>query len=171
MVDAVPSVPSSQVSSSSDMVNAIKIATPDLIIFKEDLPVEGLAQIAFENIAAQELISITRNNLVDGQSVSYSLVGNLKQIQDAYNTRNIFTLSETGDRYFQNFGIRFSTHVPEVGSGPEELRAYIVPANSAIANRGDLIIDVVNMEINERVDIEILRSGESLGDTIYVEES
>jgi len=39
------------------------------------------------------------------------------------------------------------------------------------ANKGDLVIDVTNMETNERVDVEILRNGQALSDTIYTEES
>jgi len=152
-------------------VNAVKIATPDLIIFDEDIPVDGLAQILFEDISAQELISITRSEVIDGQDVSYNLIGNLRYLNDNYNTKNIFDLADTNEKYFRNFGISFSIHIPENGTGPQGQRAYIVDVGSAIANRGDLIVDVINMENNERVDIEILNEGSAFGDTIYLEES
>jgi hypothetical protein len=80
-------------------------------------------------------------------------------------------LPETIEKYFSNFSINFSIHVPEDGTGPEGQRVYLVEQESATATVGDLIIDVVNMETNERVDIEILRSGAVLSDTIYTEES
>ena len=80
-------------------------------------------------------------------------------------------MPDTIEKYFSNFSIRFDTHVPELGSGPNGQRVWIADKNYFFAERGDLIIDVVNMEINERVDIEVLRSGTALGDTIYMEES
>ena len=61
--------------------------------------------------------------------------------------------------------------MPEEGTGPEGQRAYIVQESTATSSRGDLIIDVVNMETNERVDVEVLRTGSTLSDTIYTEES
>lgn len=171
MLDPLPNIPVYQTFKPGEQTNAVKIATPDLIIFDEDLPVDGLAQILFEDLSAHELINITRSEVIDGQNVSYNLIGNVRYLQDSYNTQNIFDLTDTNQKYFKNFGISFSIHVPETGTGPEGQRTYIVEVGSAVANRGDLVIDVVNMKNNERVDIEILNSGQALGDTIYVEES
>ena len=171
-VSATPNVPDIQMTQTSSSRSAVKVATPDLIIFNESaIPVDVIADLLFEEVGGQEIISIARNDIVNGQEVSYNLIGNLNGLERKYNSKNIFSLPETIEKYFSNFSIRFDIHVPEDGSGPEGQRVYILQENSATAERGDLIIDVVNMEINERVDIEVLRSGTPLSDTIYTEES
>jgi len=171
-ISPIPSVPDIQKTKISNSRPAVKVATPDLILFNESpIPVDAMADLIFEDMGGQEIISIARNDIVNGQEVSYTLIGNLNGLERRYNSKNIFSLPETIEKYFSNFSIRFSTHVPENGTGPGGQRVYIVEENSAIASTGDLIIDVINMEVNERVDIEILRSGTVLSDTIYTEES
>lgn len=171
-VSSTPDVPDIQKTSVSTNRSAIKIATPDLIIFNEEaIPVDSMADLIFEEIGGQEIISIARNDIVNGQSVSYSLIGNLNGLERRYNSKNIFSLPDSIEKYFSNFSISFEIHVPEKGTGPNEERVYIVEQDSQILNRGDLVVDVTNMETNERVDVEILRNGEALSDTIYEEES
>ena len=171
-VNATPDIPDIQATQSATSGQAIKIATPDIILFNEDaIPVEVMADLLFEEIGGQEIISIARNDIVNGQSVSYSLIGNLNGLQRRYNSKNIFSLPDTIEKYFSNFSIRFDTHVPESGTGPNDSRVYIEQEGTFTIGRGDLIIDVINMETNERLDIEILKSGTPLSDTIYEEES
>jgi len=171
-VSATPDVPDSQKTSTSTTRASVKVATPDLILFNESaIPVDLMTDLLFEDIGGHEIISISRNDIVNGQDVSYNLVGNLNGLERRYNSKNIFSMPESIEKYFNNFSIRFGTHVPENGTGPEGQRVYILQESSSTFNRGDLIIDVTNMEINERVDIEVLRNGELLGDTIYTEES
>jgi len=171
-VSATPDIPDIQSTQAASSSQAIKIATPDLILFNEDaIPIEVMADLLFEEIGGQEIISIARNDIVNGQEVSYSLIGNLNGLERRYNSKNIFSLPDTIEKYFSNFSIRFDTHVPEEGTGPEGQRVYIVQESSPTSVRGDLIIDVVNMETNERVDIEVLKSGRPFSDTIYTEES
>ena len=170
-VSATPSVPEIQATQSSPSRSAVKVATPDLIIFNESvLPVDIMTDLLFEEIGGQEIISIARNDIVNGQDVSYNLVGNLNGLERKYNSKNIFSLPDTIEKYFSNFSIRFGTHVPEDGTGPNGERVYIITDQNS-PFRGDLVIDVINMEINERVDVEVLREGGALSDTIYTEES
>lgn len=170
--EATPQIPSQQTVATKTSRSSVKVATPDIILFNErPIPVDAMTDIFFEQIGGQELINISRNDIVNGQDVSYSLVGNLRGVQRRYNTENIFSLPDTINKIFKNFSIRFDIHVPEIGTGPNNSRAYIVAQDSNISQRGDLIIDVTNMEVNERVDVEILRNGEPLSDTIYLEES
>lgn len=151
--------------------SGVKVATPDLIIQSENTPVDVLGQLYFESIAGVEIINIARSTLINGINVSYSLIGNLNELQRRYNPLNIFTLPETIDNYFKNFAIRLDVHVPEEGSGPNQERVYLAQTNLPFAERGDIVIDVTNMEKNELVDVQILDSGSLLSDTIYTEES
>lgn len=171
-INATPSIPDSQSTTSDTASKAIKVATPDILLFDDSaVPVSLMTELIFEDIGAQEIITISRNDIVNGQDVSYNLIGNLSKVQKQYNTKNIFSLPDTSEKYFKNFAIRFDTHIPEKGSGPNEERVYIVSSGTDVTDAGDLVIDVTNMEVNERVDVEILRRGQILDDTIYTEES
>ena len=171
-VSATPDVPDIQMTQGSSTRSAVKVATPDLILFNESaIPVDIMTDLLFEEVGGKEIISIARNDIVNGQEISYNLIGNLNGLERRYNSKNIFSLPDTIEKYFSNFSIRFEIHVPEEGTGPNGQRVYIVQQSSTTASRGDLIIDVINMETNERVDVEVLRSGLVLSDTIYTEES
>ena len=219
-ISATPDIPDSQVTSYGSNTSGVKVATPDIILFNEEtLPADLIAGLIFEGIGSQEIITISRNDIINGQDVSYNLIGNLKTIGRQYNTKNIFSLPDTSEKYFKNFAIRLDVHVPEEGTGPplykigeensrleegcfgfpiinketNELvgcqpslseakaelkrilpprpKVYIVESGTDVADAGDLVIDVTNMEVNERVDVEVLRRGTPLSDTIYTEES
>lgn len=170
-VQATPDLPENQSVGTGASAKAIKIATPDLILVDSgSIPVDLMTDLIFEDIGGMELISISRNDIVNGQDVSYNLIGNGRLLERMYNPKNIFSISGTLDKTFANFSIRLETHVPENGTGPEVLpgqnqRVYVESGS------GDIIIDVTNMEVNERLDVEVLRSGSVDNDTIYVEES
>jgi hypothetical protein len=170
-IQAVPDYPENQQISSTSTSNAIKIATPDLILLDgATLPVDLMTDLLFENIGGQEIISISRNDIVNGQEVSYNLIGNTGLLNRQYNTKNIFSVSGTLDTYFANFSIRLDTHIPEEGTGPatifgDKRKAYVEESS------GDIIIDITNMEVNERLDVEVLKEGFRDHGTIYVGES
>lgn len=170
-VQPIPDLPANQSSDTGAGTKAIKVATPDLILIEGgSIPVDLMTDLIFEDIGGQEIINISRSDIVNGQDVSYSLIGNRKLLDRMYNPKNIFSLSGTLEKSFANFSIRLETHIPENGTGPEVLpgqnqRVYVESLT------GDIIIDITNMETNERLDVEILRSGYVDNDTIYVEES
>jgi len=243
-IQAVPDYPENQQISSTSTSNAIKIATPDLILLDgATLPVDLMTDLLFENIGGQEIISISRNDIVNGQEVSYNLIGNTGLLNRQYNTKNIFSVSGTLDTYFGNFSIRLDTHIPEEGTGPpannrivvskklesnlatietSEAHGLNVGTNIIISaidytfngsyvvsvinsptsfsylkiaadipvtesagivrfgnnkrayveeSSGDIVIDITNMEVNERLDVEVLKEGFRDHGTIYVGES
>ena len=98
----------------------------------------------------------SRNDTVNGQTISYQPIKNLSAIQQQYNPNNIVSLQQTSDKYFLNFPIKLETKVPSVGNGPDGSNVYIDP------DTGDLVIELVNMLSNEQVEINIATSG-----TIY----
>jgi hypothetical protein len=56
----------------------VKTATPDIVLFDDSaLPIEVMTDLIFENIGGQELISITRSDIVNGQKISYQPIKNL----------------------------------------------------------------------------------------------
>jgi hypothetical protein len=115
-----------------------------------------MTDLIFENIGGQELINIARNDIVNGQQVSYQPIKNLSSIQQQYNPNNILALQSTSDKYFANFPIKLETKIPTPGTGPNGRHVYIDSIS------GNLIIEAINIEPDEQIEVEITVSG-----TIY----
>lgn len=144
---------------------AVKIATPDLVLLKEDLmPIEVMTDLIFENIGGQEIISITRSDTINGQNIIYTPIKNLPAIKNQNSPENILVTFNNSPIYFDNYSISILSHIPNEGTGPNKEIVYLETTS------GDLIIDVVNMLPGEQVEVQIVSSGSELDDTIYEEE-
>lgn len=159
MVNATPNVPAKI----SPARPAIKIADPDIIIQNEsETPVEVMSDLIFENIGGQELINISRNDLVNGQPVIYSPIKNLSAVSYQYNSNNIVNLSGTSKSYFNNFGITIENKIPDADPENNYYPIYI-------DENGNLVLELLNVEQNEVVEVQIITEGTSIDDTIYEE--
>lgn len=142
--------------------NAVKVATPDLIITGDEaVDADIMVDLIFENIGGQEIINIARNDIVNGQNVFYSPIKNLNQIAFNYNPSNILPVSNPSDNFFKNFSIKFSDYIPEIGTGPNGETIYFDPETA------DLTINVVNVPQDIDVDVRLFSVQELLDDTIY----
>lgn len=139
---------------STPPAQAAKTAPIDTVLFDNDsVPIEVMTDLIFENIGGQELINIARNDIVNGQKISYSPIKNLTSIQQQYNPNNIISLQSTSDKYFANFSIKFDQKIPTVGNGPNGSNVYIEEST------GDLIIETINTEKDEQLEVQITISG------------
>ena len=135
----------------------VKTAPIDTVLFNDDeLPIEVMTDLIFENIGGQELINIARNDIINGQQVSYQPIKNLSSIQQQYNPNNILSVQATSDKYFANFPIKLENKIPKTGTGPSGKHVYLDSTN------GNLVIEAVNVEADEQIEVEITVSG-----TIY----
>jgi len=142
--DATSPQPSNN--STSAAYPAVKVATPDLFVFKDDV--------------LPELITLSRNDLISGQTISYQPIKNISSLYLQYNPQNILNLQDTSVTIFKNFPIKIEKSLPLEGTGPGKKTVYL---NSG----GDLVIEVVNLEPDEQIDVQILISGDRLSGTIY----
>ena len=134
----------------------VKTATLDIILFNEEsIPTDGMFDQIFENIGGQELISITRSDIVNGQKISYQPIKNLSAIQQRYNSSNILSLQQTANKFFAGFSIKLEDKTPQIGNGPNGENVYL---NAT----GDLIIEFININADEQIETQISVSG-----TIY----
>ena len=134
-----------------------KTAPIDTVLFDDDsVPIEVMTDLVFEDIGGQELINIARNDIVNGQQISYTPIKNLSSINQQYNPNNIVSLQNTSNKYFANFPIKFEEKIPNYGSGPNGENVYMDQST------GELIIEAVNIESDEQIDVQIVISG-----TIY----
>lgn len=134
-----------------------KTAPIDTILFDDQsMSIEIMTDLIFEDIGGHELLSVSRNDIINGQRVSYTPIKNLGLVQQRYNPNNILGLQSTSDKYFANFAIKFDEKVPEEGSGPNGENIYIEEAT------GDLIIETINTNSDEQLEVQIAING-----TIY----
>jgi hypothetical protein len=135
----------------------VKTAPIDTVLFNDDeVPIEVMSDLIFEDIGGHELINIARNDIINGQDISYQPIKNLTSLQQQYNPNNILSVQSTSDKYFSNFAIKLENKTPNVGNGPFGSNVYIDPLT------GNMIVDAINLETDEQIEIEITLSG-----TIY----
>ena len=135
----------------------VKTAPIDTVLFNdEQVPIEVMTDLIFEDIGGQELINIARNDIINGQNISYQPIKNLTSLQQQYNPNNMLSLQSTSDKYFSNFAIKLENKTPNVGNGPFGSNVYIDPLT------GNMVVDAINLEADEQIEIEITLSG-----TIY----
>jgi hypothetical protein len=135
----------------------VKTAPIDTVLINDDLlPVEIMADLIFENLAGQELVSISRSDIINGQNIIYQPIKNLFNIEQEYNSNNIVSIEGISNKYFQNFPINFDSKVPEVGTGPDLEHVYIDPQT------GSLIVEAINIQEDEQIEVQIVTGG-----TIY----
>lgn len=169
-ISSVPEfIPTTRLSFTSDQ---IKAARPDIIQEDMSLPADIISSIFVEDLGAQQFLEFSRHDLVNGQRADYSIIANTDRLNQKFNPLNIVSLPGKIGQVFKNFAIRLENKIPENGTGPvtgfgseENQKVYI---NNAT---GNLVIDVTNLNINERVEIQILNSGSIVNDTIDLEES
>jgi len=159
VVNPTPMIPESTASSSE---LGIRVASPDIILIdNEALSIELMTNLVFENIGGREILSISRSDTVNGQSIIYQPISNLANINLKYNPLNIIALQNTADNLFRSFAIELGDHVPIVGSGPDGTFVY-----SEIGT-GNLVVDLISLDPEYEVEIQVLAAGEILDDTIY----
>ena len=135
----------------------VKTAPIDTVLFDDEaVDIDVMTDLIFENIGGHELINIARNDIVNGQQVSYQPIKNLSSIQQQYNPNNILSLQSTSDKYFANFAIKLENKVPDLGTGPNGAYVYLD------SDTGDMVVEAINLETDEQIQIEITTSG-----TIY----
>jgi hypothetical protein len=153
---ATPSTPTLPVTISTPPP-PVKTATLDIILFDDETtPIDTMADLIFENIGGQELINITRSDIVNGQKISYQPIKNLSSIQQRYNPNNILSLQQTSDKYFAGFSIKLEDKIPNEGNGINGENIYIEEST------GDLIIEFININNDEQIELQITTDG-----TIY----
>lgn len=135
----------------------VRTAPIDTILFDDSsVPIEIMTDLIFEDIGGQEIISIVRNDTVNGQNIIYQPIKNLSLINQQYNPNNILALQGTSNKYFENFIIKLSDKIPSEGNGPNGQNIYI---NEDTA---DIVLDLINLDQDEQAEFHFRIDG-----TIY----
>lgn len=134
----------------------IKTATPQYVLFNDDeIPVDVIVDLLFENIGGQELLSISRHDTVLGQNILYQPIKNLNILREEYNPNNLVRLQKTSDKFFANYTIKLSDKIPVVGNGANGDNVYL-------DSDGNLVLEFINLNNDEQIEVQITING-----TIY----
>jgi hypothetical protein len=132
----------------------IKSAPIDTIEFIDETFSDNLIiDLLFEDVGGQELLTIARNDTVNGQSVVYQPFKNLGILQETYNATTLLRLQETSDKFFSNFLINLRDRIPVVGAGENGKNYYLHPTD------GSAIIEFINIRSDEQIEIQIASAG------------
>lgn len=159
-VSAVPLPPSSAWGPKFQQVgkNKIKISTPDVMVYTlDDLDVDQIEDLLFESVGSQELITISRNDIVNGQDIKVQPIKNIKDLALAYNPRNIISAVDSSFSFFNNFPISLERYLPDQED----------TALAEIDAEGNLVINLINISSDEQIEVQIFSGGNIFDDTIY----
>jgi hypothetical protein len=178
-VNSTPAIPAPVPSRPNQ--DSVKIATPDILIENQTkvIPVDTMSDMIFQEIGGHELISISRNDLVNGRNMSYQLIRNLEDISIEYNSQTILPIPGGSADYFNSFSIRFNDHIPTVRFNPETEQYFYIenpaygPGSTGSTvyiedESGDLIIDLTGIKDTHRIEVEIIEKATLEDDTIYI---
>lgn len=164
MVNATPNQPEVINPYFSQRDSSVKTGDPQFFVLPEPtITANDLENAIWQNIGGHEIISLARRDLVDGKSLNYNLINNLRELQAEYNPQTIFPIEDIISKYFDKFGLRFENFLPST----QDLANNGVASPVVLESDGDLIIFIKNIKDNQEVEIQVIGSGELLRDTIY----
>jgi hypothetical protein len=132
--------------------SGIKIATPDLIVFdNSSLSVDSMADLIFEDIGGQELLEISRSDLINSANVAFSKIKSRPKLTAPIDS----TAGATFTQPLQS--IKLSNHIPN----------FVSP--TIINSLGGIEINVINILPGYQVEVQIVSKADRFDDTIYID--
>lgn len=133
----------------------------------ETVPESLLEFLIFEQIGGQELLSISRTDMLNGQNVGYGIISNLNDIASQYASDNIVSLPGTLPNLFKVFGIPLENYIPNLEFSQLELTVKLtnespnsyVDIDDTSNTKNSLILEFKNMQANYDVEVQILEAG------------
>jgi hypothetical protein len=178
--DGSGSVQSKPISTRSHVVvqakDAVKVATSNLFIQDQStIPVDLMTNLIFQDIGGQEIINIENQSTVNSKDYHYSVITNVEDVGNNYDPQSILNLQDTSQRQFDTFDIDLTSHVPTLYTGSTGTLVFDDPNDpgktyehvSFEAGTNDLVIWLVDLQDNERVEVEFMTYYNKLNDTIY----
>jgi hypothetical protein len=139
----------------TNLYSSVKMAPKDTIIFDEsNVNIAQIEDLLFEDIGAVELANISRHDLIDGQSVSYSAIKNLSSLKRRFDPNNIIASSLSLQSFFSQFSIDLNSRI---GTGKYLNRTKGVPFLDEYTQEIYFYVDT--LKTGEVVEIQFLSSG------------
>lgn len=133
----------------------IKIASSNLFITDQrDDKTDFIADAIIEDIGGQEIINISRNDLLNGQNITYNVIENLASTQRKFNANELVKLQSTSEDYFESFSLDLNQFTPNYGTGTNGAIVYVDP------NTGQVIVNTINLSDNLVLEVEFVSYSE-----------
>jgi hypothetical protein len=162
---ATPNHPSKN--DSTTISKGIKIATSNLFVLNDIPPtIEATFSLVFENLVATELTGFLKHDMVKGENLNYQPFSNLGTLSQQYSPFNIIQLSGTTSQFLNDFAYSLEIFVPSVGYGTNGEIVYIDKVSTS-STKNSIIINLINISDDERVEVEFLTYDSLRSDTIY----
>lgn len=137
-------------------MSSSKIPARDVIQFNDDnVSVEGITNLLFEQIGGIELISMVRRDTVDGQNPYYTIISNLSNTKKEFDPTQIISRQKPNQSFFDIFSIDLNSKIPN----DLYLQRNNLDNFYYIDTNGDLIIELDNMLSDEIIELEIAQGG------------
>lgn len=136
----------------------IKVARPDIIVPDEELSAEVMTDLIFEEIGGQELLEVSRADLINSPfQNTYSLISNQREINARFSPTNI--LSAQGKMAKPSLDIE--QYIPKLTNFMDtNINGFTV------SDKGNIEIKVVNLANGDTVEIQVWGCSVE-DDTIY----
>lgn len=129
----------------------VKPASKDIVLFDdENTSIETMADLIFEDIGGNELLNISRFDMVISDNTEYQPIKNITYIKQAYGPNNLFSLQNTSDKIFGNFPIKLNNKVSTETTLDNIYRD---------SETGGLVLEFINMSQDEEIEIQIASNG------------
>jgi len=138
----------------------VRTPTRDVVEYSDndDIPVELITNLLFENLAANELIKYERHDTIEGTNVSYDIISNLSSIRKQFDPSTLISRQKPDTSYFDIYNIKLEDKIP----GKRYLIENSIENFYYIDTNGDLVIELDNMNPDELIEVQI-----DSGGTIY----
>jgi hypothetical protein len=101
----------------------VKAAPIDTVVFvDEPFDPNYFEDVLFQDFGGQELLTVARNDTVNGQNISYQPFKDLVIIRDQYTPNSLLSIQETSDRFFANFLITLNEKIDDTITLKETLQ-------------------------------------------------
>ena len=137
----------------------VKVPDRDVSYFDDsNVKIGELERLLFQNIGGSELVTLARQDTIDGINPRYTIISNLSRLRTEFDPISLIARQRKGDSPFQKYPIRLSERIPD----SKYLSNNDIENFYYIASNGDLTIELMNMKPGELIEVEIVSSA-----TIY----
>jgi hypothetical protein len=141
----------------TDASESIRVATPDLIIFDPNsTSADAMSDLIFEDIGGEELIEISRSDLINSANVVFPKIKNVVRVIPQQSIDQMAGYSDTADDDTNNYPLTLSSYVP----------LYIEPVEID-ETTGSIIINTTGMTPDLQIEVQFVANAKLFDDTIY----
>jgi hypothetical protein len=131
----------------------VRIATSDLFIDKDDVPVDYMVGVIFEEIGGQELISQSSESVYNSNT---SEISNIYEVSERYSPLNILNISDGMLSTLGNIDINLNSYLPQLDLTLNLNNEIDNPSAYIDSNWKNLIIEFEDAAEDFNVEVEII---------------